>query len=107
MGAPHRCYRCNIRHSLRKRVDLYVRQPRCPSCRGPLHFDNYRALKEHQRRDKEGMKVTCTCGGYHFPHRRRSLWCRFYPGERTEAHFEARFPRSHQEMVDAGIAFEA
>lgn len=93
MGCPHRCHHCHIRVSLTKRADYFRKERRCPLCKGPLKYDKYRAQKEHKRRGKDGRKVTCfqsSCG-YHFPHRRGSLWCHDYKGERTEQQYRERF----------------
>ena len=62
---------CQTRKSLPHLIDWYIRRPVCPSCKGnTLRLDKWRMQHEVGK-----GAPTCTCDGYHFPHREGSLWC--------------------------------
>ncbi|MCE3025769.1 hypothetical protein [Salinicola sp. DM10] len=54
--------------------DEYVRGPRCRNCRrgNTLRIDKWADAKPWRQQ-------VCRCDGYHFPHRRGSLWCYYNP----------------------------
>lgn len=71
---PHRCWRCDLRRTLSKRLDDYVRTPKCKRCgTRSLYLCKDRLAKNWGRKHK------CNCGGYWFPHRKGSKWCEHHP----------------------------
>ncbi len=69
-----RCRICGARQTKPRHPDEYVIGPVCTRCgrRNTLRIDKW-ADSKPWRRD------TCRCDGYHFPHRRGSLWCYHNP----------------------------
>ena len=71
-----RCKACATRRALSKPLTHYLRQPACRSCGGELRPDKWM-----NKRNTKAM--TCTCDGhgpgYHYPHRRGSVWCYYQP----------------------------
>lgn len=63
-----RCRKCDARQVKPRHPDAYVRPPRCRQCgrTGTLRLDKW----AQNRR-----QITCTCGGYWFPHRMGSPYC--------------------------------
>lgn len=90
MSLPYRCGRCRARRSLPRRLERYVRPPRCRSCgHQGLYLDRYRLTSERARggsyrggQDPARRERVCACDGYWFPHRRGSLRCQHYQGAR-------------------------
>ncbi len=79
---------CRRRVILTRRLERYVRTPKCPGCDRPLTGREDRAVKLQRRR------LRCTCDGYHFPHRRGSLYCVHATRPLTDADHEARYGRA-------------
>ena len=66
MTVPHRCTirrRCGKMVTLKRHIDQYIRRPKCPGC-GQDTLQPYYCMR---LRD---LRVTCKCGGVHFPHKR-------------------------------------
>lgn len=84
MSWPYRCTkeRCKVRRALRKKKELYVREPTCDACGSPLRLDVYEQKQHKLKR--------CLCDGYHFPHRRGSKWCVHYTGVTTDEDWQDR-----------------
>jgi len=93
MKYPHRCGSCKARTTLRRKVQNYIRTPKCPSCRGlALRFD----ASEYKRR--LAMKP-CRCDGYHFPHREGGgVWCIHSMREPTNYDYLDRYSYTPTEM---------
>jgi len=69
---------CHKRVTLRKRKELYVKEPVCKSCGSPL-------TSVEKARKAETKKNNCYCDGLPFtPHRSGSKWCNYYTGEYSE-----------------------
>lgn len=85
MSYPYRCRRrsCSARRTLRKKLEQYVREPKCRECGGELRLDRWK-MKDHK-------KAKCTCDGYHFPHRKGSKWCNYSTVELTEEDYKQRY----------------
>jgi Zn ribbon nucleic-acid-binding protein len=66
MGYAYRCSKCRTRNTFARRLEDYIRTKVCKSC-GHKRF--YWDKERNKRRDY------CTCEGYHFKHRIRSLFC--------------------------------
>lgn len=66
----YRCSRraCRARRSLPRRIEEYVREPKCRCCGARLTLDVTR-----QRKGASEGRRTCYCDGAHFPHREGSL----------------------------------
>lgn len=68
-----RCRKCGARNALRQHINLYKREPTCRACGKP----ELRPDKWMNNRNTKAM--TCYCDGhgpgYHYPHRRGSVWC--------------------------------
>jgi hypothetical protein len=82
----HKCRRtsCRKRTVLRRKVEEYIRRPRCPGCgQDTLSFDKY----NHERRVK---RKSCHCDGYPYPHRIGwGVYCQKHPtGPAHEDHYE-------------------
>lgn len=78
--------RCYKRRTLRKPLEMYVREPRCLACGGELAPDKYRNTKEL------APGRVCHCGGLHHPHRKGgSVWCDHHPTGPTDEDFVARY----------------
>jgi len=78
MSYPYRCTRrtCRKRVTLKKHKEAYQRPKYCHECKGNIKFDRWQKA--------ERKKSKCLCDGYHFPHRKGSLWCREYKGKLTD-----------------------
>jgi len=61
----YRCSACRTRNTFRRALGDYVRGKRCRHC------GHDRFYVDRERMNRRG----CTCGGYHFPHRRGSGAC--------------------------------
>jgi len=72
---------CGGRKTLRKPIEQYLREQKCPLChhKGSLRLDNWRKKNERGR-----CKQKCICDGLPYPHRRGSKWCNHYAGEYDE-----------------------
>lgn len=86
MLVSHKCGRasCRRRKVLRRKIDEYLRRPRCPGCgEDSLHYDNHR----HQTRKN---RKSCHCDGYPYPHRKGwGVYCRHHPtGPTHEDHYD-------------------
>ncbi len=68
MAFPHRCSRCEKRHTFSRKWNQFVRLKRCWFC-GNKRFYVDRWM---QRR---GRQQRCNCLGYWFPHRKGSKFC--------------------------------
>lgn len=84
MRHQYRCTRskCRKRYSFHKPIDEYATDRLC-SCGGELKHDPEPHIRA--KRDR------CNCDGYHFPHRRGSLWCNHFEGERIEDDYNDRY----------------
>ncbi len=76
---------CRRRVILARRVEKYFRKPKCHGCGREITGREDRALYRQRARE------TCTCDGYHFPHRRGSIWCNHSARRPTEQQYEQRF----------------
>jgi hypothetical protein len=69
MGWNYRCNKKDCRHrvSLRHKLEWYIREPKCKSCKrsNTLRFDPWVR--------QQTIRRTCKCGGVHFPHRRGTV----------------------------------
>ncbi len=84
----YRCSRakCRARRTLNKPVEMYVREPRCKACGGPLTPDAYRNTKEL------APSRVCHCDGYPFAHRRGGgVWCDHHPTGPDDQDFRDRY----------------
>jgi hypothetical protein len=63
-----RCRKCDARKVLRFKPEEYTTQPQCL-----CGSRNFRVDKYMQNRDTKTN--ACFCAGYHFKHRRASLYC--------------------------------
>lgn len=79
----YRCRKCRTRHTLKKRLEDYVRIKKCKSC-GSEKFSPDR------HRDKKENKNPCVCHGYWFPHRKGSKWCIYNTTEKKDEDFQER-----------------
>jgi len=78
-----RCYTaCDTRVSLKRKLEDYIRKPKCRCCGGELRRDRAREL--------ESKRNVCHCGELPFPHRKGCKWCRRYKGEYTDQDYEDR-----------------
>lgn len=77
-GFRYRCSRevCKARVTLPRRIEEYVRPPKCKRCGGnAFRLDSHR----HSKEVGAGL-AKCYCDGYHFPHRKGGgVWCRHHP----------------------------
>ena len=98
MSFHTRCRSCDHRQALSKPVEQYTRQPHCRVCGGVLRPDKW-------MNERNTKAMTCTCDGhgpgYHYPHRRGSVWCYYQPnGEwKTNEQFAA-----EQALLDGEVA---
>lgn len=69
---PCRCRRCDVRKTLPRHPDNYIRVPKCFCGSDEWRVDYYRIHTEW------GVKG-CDCQGYEFPHRRGGGWCLHNP----------------------------
>lgn len=66
----------------------------CPACRRELIVDDYRSS------GREAKARRCKCGGYHFPHRRGSLFCaKGRAGSRGHVYMGAGSARAFEECA--------
>jgi hypothetical protein len=63
---------CGTRKSLSKRIEDYVRLPKCPRCGAQKWGADRHRRKELRKREK------CWCEGYHFMHTKGSKLCVFH-----------------------------
>lgn len=72
MGYHCRCRVCQARQVKPRHPDEYLRGPRCRQCGrvNTLRVDKW-------ANNRWRWEKTCTCGGYHFPHRMGSRWCHY------------------------------
>lgn len=87
MSVPYRCTHrgCRRRVTLARRIEKYLRAPKCPGCNRPL------AGRPDMAKRREAKRLRCGCHGYHFPHRRGSgCWCDHSKRRPTDADYEAR-----------------
>ena len=77
--------KCGARKTLKKRIEEYVRRPRCPGCgKDTLKFDPYK--KPYNTKNK------CSCDGISFPHRKGTEpWCIHAKLGPTEADWKERY----------------
>jgi len=70
MSYPYRCSKpgCRKRIALKQKIEQYVDGKNCPAC-------GKDSLKLDTNKRREGRRMRCSCDGYHFPHRKGSLWC--------------------------------
>jgi len=85
MSINIRCKKCGARRSIPDKTALihckrtikyysYEGEHKCKSCGNRTwRIDWYRMKKER------GIKPSCDCGGYHFRHRKGSLYCYHHP----------------------------
>ena len=86
MTYPYRCTRGNCRKyvTLKKKKEWYIREPKCPVCKGNL---NHRPW--YRKHDKER---TCKCDGIHYPHRKGTEpWCDHAKVGPTDEDWEERY----------------
>lgn len=69
--------RCYARRSLPRRVEEYVRKPKCKACGAELTY-----LDKWQK--KKNKATICKCDGLHYTHRKGSKWCDHYEGAYNE-----------------------
>lgn len=75
---PFKGQRCYQRHHLPRKVEAYIRKPRCKGC------GNYITYMDKWQRNKN-RETTCHCGGPEWPHRKGSIvWCRYHQTGPTE-----------------------
>lgn len=99
IGYRYRCSRqaCRTRRTLPRRLEQYVREPRCRCCGGSLTLDVYR-----QRKGASEGRPTCYCDGVHYPHREGgTVWCRHHPTGPTDRDFIERYGRNCMEAAHA------
>lgn len=86
MTVLYRCTHgdCRKRVTLARRIEQYIRPPKCPGCWRDLSGSPDREPRRRARRD------VCGCSGYWFPHRKGSRWCDFSRATLTEADHEQR-----------------
>lgn len=86
VGVRYRCLKCWTRRTLPRRVEEYVRKPKCLGCGALLTYeDKYRQNTELKRRP-------CECGDPVFPHRPGgSVWCQRHPTGPSELDQEERW----------------
>lgn len=90
MGFPYRCNKCKTRHNLAKRLDAYVRPPKCKSCgHAKFHIDHGRLHRDDY----------CQCEGLHFKHRIKSRFCIHHP----DYEFDVRTQRYGEDPADVRI----
>lgn len=75
--------RCYTSHNLKRKIEQYIRKPRCNGCGALLTYrDHFRERLNKQRK--------CGCDGYHFPHRKGSKWCEDNRHNLTDKDYEGR-----------------
>lgn len=81
MSVNYRCTRssCRKRITLKRRKELYVREPTCAVCGGNLSYD-----PEPKRR---ATLQVCHCDGLPFPHRSGTRFCIHSDGPESEEDF--------------------
>lgn len=73
---PYRCSRrtCRTRISLPRKLQDYIRVPKCRDCGGELSIDKCRMRNKKLRLSKRtDPGPTCECDGAHYPHRKGSV----------------------------------
>ena len=92
-GYRYRCSveKCKTRVTLPKRIEEYVRPPKCKVCGG----SRFR-LDTHRQKHEIGAGLKkCYCDGYHYPHREGAgVWCKHHPTGPTTEDFEERYGRN-------------
>lgn len=83
---PHRCSRCEARHTFSRRWDKFERPKKCWSC-------GYTRFYVDKWMIRRGREQKCNCGGYHFPHRKNGGFCYESPQA------EARWAQRHDEAA--------
>lgn len=83
-------YRCSVsecrkRRTLRKKIELYMRRPKCPSCGADsLKYDPTEKIRTKSR--------TCRCDGLFYPHHKgTSVWCDHHPTGPTDEDWQERY----------------
>lgn len=86
MTVLYRCTHrdCRRRVALARKIEHYIRAPRCPDCRRDLTGAPDREPKVRAKR------LRCLCSGYWFPHRQGSKWCVHSTREITDQDYEQR-----------------
>lgn len=96
MGWPYRCSKCFARHSLARKLDRYIRPPKCKRCgHATLYLDKSRLHRNDY----------CTCEGLHYTHRIKSRFCIHHP----DYQFDVRTKRYGEDPVEVRLelAFDA
>ncbi len=86
MTVLYRCTHedCRQRTALARRIEQYVRPPRCQGCGRKLTGQIDREPRRRAKRD------VCHCSGYWFPHRKGSKWCDLSRRSLTDQDYEQR-----------------
>ena len=84
---PHRCTRCEARHTFSRKWNTFERVKICRNCGHRRFFVDKWMLRR-------GRQQKCNCGGYWFPHRKGSKFCYENPG--SHIHWEARHEAARQ-----------
>lgn len=78
---------CGGRKTLKKQIEFFAKEPKCPNCKNAtLRLDKWRMKNE-----VNGNGDTCNCDGYHFPHRKGSMWCRETTSPPTDEDYRDRY----------------
>ena len=75
MSYPHRCKQCRARKALKRRIDNYIRPPKCSCGSREFYFDSYRF--NSGTKDRSGKHGLCYCDSYMYPHSKASKLCRY------------------------------
>jgi hypothetical protein len=85
MSFAYRCNKCRGRNTIARRIDDYIRIPKCRHC-GHKGF--------YLDKDRQYRGDYCSCEGYHYTHRKKSKFCIHHPdyqlNVRTERYGEDR-----------------
>lgn len=96
-GVPYRCSRCGHRKTL-PRLPRHLKRPNSRICCGhPMKVDWYRFTGAENRRQ------SCDCGGYHYVHRKGSLFCASGAAGKAGWHSIERGTREFAEWAATGL----
>lgn len=84
---PHRCTKCEARHTFSRKWDTFDREKHCRVC-------GHRRFFVDQWMRRRGRQQKCNCGGYWFPHRKRSKYC--YENPQAELYWAERMNDKQQ-----------
>lgn len=91
---PAKGQQCDARRALPRRVEEYIRKPKCKQCGAYLSYED--KWQRRKNRDKDNL---CWCDGLPFtPHRKAStVWCMSHPTGPTEKDYLERYGGGYEE----------